>query len=298
MVTIFTGADAILGSDTIRQIHNSSHATNQTHWKGRTSGGGVIQTVSAKSIGEVTTLTSSDIGGLLALNTNAFVSAGLFLSASTITVPYSKRADGALIASGSSHPWLTGAKALIIPTTLEASNDADYATCTFEIHWLSADGLAKGCDDATGNALGSQSANAFYTLGPAYINGTAIAGVQSVRVTAGLEVVKPPLGSGSVAPIRASIKQATPTIEITVNDFESIAGTVGDATAMTSANVYFKQRADSGIFGSSSSFCRCTFAAGLADTNTVSVSNNDDGSATITLHGKALTAATGASLPS
>lgn len=297
MTTIFTGADAILGATTVAQIMSSAHATGQTHVKPKTSGGAVIQQVSAKSIAEVTTLTSGDVGTLLALNSNLFVSAGLYLSASTITVPYSTRAAGALFASGSAHPALTGATALIIPTTFEATQEGDYASITFEIHWLSADGLAKGCDDTTGQALASQIFTAGYTLGPCYINGTALAGVQSFRGTTGLEVVKPPLGSGSVAPTMASIKQVEPTLEITVNDFDSIAGTVGDATAMTSANCYFKRRADAGIFAGSTNHCRVTFAAGLTDTNNVSVSNNDDGTATIMLHGKTMTAAAGVALP-
>jgi hypothetical protein len=214
MTTIFTGADAILGAATIRQITNSTHSTNQTHFKGKTSGGAVVQTVSAKTIGEITSLTSGDIGGLLALNTATFISAGLYIGSGTITVPYSARADGGLFASGSSHPWLTGAKALIIPTAAEASNEADSATITFEIHWLSADGLAKGCDDATGNALAAQTFNGAYTLGPCYVNGTLLAGVQSFRVNPGITVIKPPLGSGSIAPIRASIQMVEPTIEI------------------------------------------------------------------------------------
>lgn len=299
MVTIFTGADAILNAATIRQITNSSHATGQQHVKMMNSGGAVVQQISAKTIGEVTTLTSGDIAGLLALNTATFVAKGLYVASGTVTVPYSKRDDGALFASGSSHPALSGSKALIIPTSLDASNEGDFATMVFEVHWLSADGLAKGCDDATGAALGSQSFNAAYTLGPCYINGTAIAGVQSVRANFGIELVKPPLGSGSVAPARASIKQVMPTIELTVNDFEAIAGTVGDATEMTSANIYLKKRAAQGVFtaGATTEHCRLTFAAGMADTSTVSVSNNDDGTATIVLHGKAMTAATGVALP-
>lgn len=297
MTTIFTGADAILDAITVRQITNSSHATNQQLRKAMNSGGAVVQQVSGKSIGEVTTLTTGDIAALLAAGTNTFISVGLYIASGTITVPYTKRAAGGIAASGTAHPGLTGATALIVPTGFEASEEGDIATGTFDVHWLSADGITKGCDDFTGAALASQSFNGEYTLGPVYINATEITGVQSFRVNPGIDVVKPPLGSGSIAPVMASIKMVNPTIEITVNDFEAVAGTVGDFTAMTSANCYFKKRADAGIFASSTNHCRVTFAAGLADTGTVSVSNNDDGSATITLHGKTLTAATGVALP-
>jgi hypothetical protein len=86
-------------------------------------------------------------------------------------------------------------------------------------------------------------------------------------------------------------------MEITVNDFAAVAGTVGDWTAMTSANAYLRRRADSGVYSVSSDNIRFTFAAGLADTGSVSVSNNDDGSAVITLHGKILTSSTTVAIP-
>jgi hypothetical protein len=51
------------------------------------------------------------------------------------------------------------------------------------------------------------------------------------------------------------------------------------------------------VYSSSSDNIRFTFAAGLTDTNSVSVSNQDDGSATITLHGKTLTANAAVAIP-
>jgi hypothetical protein len=298
-MTIFVPADVVLGSSTIRQITGSDHKTQQEHRKAMNSGGVAVVQVSGKSSAEVSSLTSADMAGLVALNSNAFCSAGLYLSSSTITIPYKPRAAGGAFVSGSNYVALTGANAFIVPTSFEASQDGDFATCGFDIHWLSTDGIAKGCDDASSQALASQSFGAEYTLGPCYINGTAIAGVQSLRVTPGIEVVKPPLGSGSVFPTMASIKQTMPTIELTVNSFAAIAGTVGDFTAMTSANCYMKKRADSGVFTSAATteHVRFTFASGLADTNGVTVSNNDDGSATITLHGKVLTASAAVALP-
>jgi len=299
MANIFVAADAILGAATIRQITNADHKTNMEIRKAMNSGGHAVQQVSGKAAGEITSLTSGDIAGLVALNANAFVSAGYAVAAGTVTVPYKLRSSGATFASGSSHPWLTGSDAFVVPTLFEVSQDADFATCQFDVHWLSSDGLTKACDDATGNALGAQSFSGEFALGPCYINGTLLDGVQSFRVTPGIEVVKPPLGSGSVWPTFASIKTAVPTIEITVNDFGAIAGTVGDFTAMTSANCYMRKRLDAGLYAAAISTVdvRFTFAGGLTDTNSVVVSNNDDGTATITLHGKTLTASAAVAVP-
>jgi hypothetical protein len=294
---IFVLADSILGATTIRQVTNGDHRTNQEHRKAMNSGGNTVSQVSGKMAGEITSITTGDLAAVVALNSSAFCNSGLALLGSTITIAYKVRANGGSFASGSNHVAVTGSNALIVPTQFEATQDGDFATCQMDAHWISTDGLTKGADDATGQALGGQSFNAEFALGPAYINGTLIAGVQSVRINPGIEVTKPPLGSGSVFPTNASIKTVTPTIEITVNDFDAIAGTVGDWTAMTSANIYFRRRADSGVYSSSSDNIRFTFAAGLTDTNSVSVSNQDDGSATITLHGKTLTANAAVAIP-
>jgi hypothetical protein len=264
-----------------------------------TSGGATISQISGKSSGEISQLTSADIAALVALNTNAFMNSGLPLLASTITIPYKLRSNGAFFQAATSHPALTGANALIVPTSVDVTQDGDMALMQMDIHWISTNGTTKGCDDATGLSLAAQSFNAEYTLGPCYMNGSLIEGVQGFRVTPGIEVVKPPLGAGSVFPTHISIKNVMPTMQLTVNDFDAIEATVGDFTAMTSANFYLKKRADSGVFTAAltAEHVRFTFAAGLTDTDNVSVSNNDDGSATITLHGKALTAAASVALP-
>jgi hypothetical protein len=296
-MTIFTAADLILGATTIRQVTQINHASGQTHRKAMTSGGAAVTQVSLKESIDVTTFTSADLAALLALNTNTFCSVGIPLIGSTITVPVKVRANGGTFASGSAHPAFTGSNALIVPTSFEVSNDSDAGLCTADIHWLSADGAAAAITDSTGNALGAQSFNAEFGMGPCYINGTLIAGAQSFRVNPGIEVVKPPAGSGLIRPTRASIKMGTPTMELTVNSWDAVASTLGTFVAMTSANFYMRKRADSAIYSASSDNIRFTFAAGLTDTNSISIANNDDGSATITLHGKVLTASAAVALP-
>mgnify|MGYP003456124944 CR=1 FL=1 len=296
-MTIFTNADAVLDAVTVHNITQISHKTGQEHRKSMMSGGAVISQISGKASVEVSSLTTTDLATLFAIGTNTFVSVGLYIASGTITIPGKVRSAGGLFASGSSHVGLGGTKAMIVPTSVEASQDADFATGAFDIHWLSADGLVKGCDDATGAALGSQSFGSEYALGPCYINSTLLAGVQSFRVTPGIEITKPPLGSGAIYPTMAMIKKVEPTIQITVNDFASVAGTIGDWVAMTSANCYLRKRADSGVYSATTDNIRFTFAAGLTDTDSFDIANNDDGSATITLHGKALTASAAVAIP-
>jgi len=296
-MTIYTNADAVLDAVTVRNITQVGHKTGQEIRKAMQSGGALISQVSGKASVEVSSLTTTDLSTLIGIGTNTFISVGLYIAAGTITIPGKVRSAGGLFVSGANNVGIAGTKALIVPTSVECSQDADFATGAFDIHWLSADGQTKGCDDAVSTTLGAQSFGSEYALGPCYINASLLEGVQSFRVTPGIEVTKPPLGSGSVFPTQAMIKKVEPTIQITVNDFDAVAGTIGDFTAMTSAVCYLRKRADAGVYAGAASHVSFTFAAGLTDTDSWDISSNDDGSATITLHGKALTASVVASIP-
>jgi hypothetical protein len=300
MADIFVCADAIIGAATIRQVVNSDHQTNQEIRKAMVSGGNAVTQVSGKASAEMTSFSSGDIAALLALNSNTFIAAGKSELSSTITIPYKLRQNaGSFQAAASNHPWITGSNALIVPVSVEASQDADFASMQCEVHWLSTDGITQGATEATGQTLATQSFNSEFALSDVYINGSAVPGVQSVRCTTGIEVVKPPLGSGSVFPKQASIKNIIPTIEITTNDIAAVTATVGAFTAMTSAVVYFRKRSDAGVYvaKATAGHCSLTFGAGLADSSSVSVSNNEDGTCTIVLHGKTLTASAATAIP-
>lgn len=292
----FVAADAVLGSSTVRGITNSSHRSGIEIFKAMTSGGATVSHVSGKKAEEVTTLTTIDLGTVVALNTNTFCSAGLYVTGGTITVPYKSRSTGGTFASGSNHCALSGSDALIIPTSFEASQDGDAATCQFEVHWISSDGLTAEAAGSTGNALASQSFGTAFALGPAFINGTEIVGVQSVRITPGITLVKTS-DKGLVWPTHISIQTVMPTMEIVTNDIDAVVATANIFTAMTSANLYLRKRVDASIYSATTDNIRFTFAAGLTDTNAIEVSDNNNGTSTITLHGKTMTASAAVAIP-
>lgn len=293
----FVAADAILGATTVRQVTNASHRTGIEARKAMTSGGATISQISGLKAEEVTTLTSGDLAALVAIGTNTFCSVGLYLTGSTVTVPYKSRTAGGLFAGALSHSALSGTAAMIIPTSFEASQDSEAATCTFEVHWVSSNGTTAGATGSTGNSLAAQSFNAEFGLGPAYVNGAEITGVQSLRINPGITLVKS-TSAGLPRPTTISIQTVMPTIEITTDNIDAAVATVNAFTAMTSANVYFRKRADAGVYSAAGlDNVRFTFAGGLADSNAVEVSDNNNGTATITLHGKTLTASTAITIP-
>jgi hypothetical protein len=293
----FVCADMILGATTVRQITSSSHSSGLQARKSMNSGGDTVQQISGLLAEEITTFSSADVGVLCALGTNTFCSVGLFLTASTITVPYKSRSTGGSFASGANHSALSGASALIIPTQIEASQDADAgASLTGEIHWLSADGLAAGATGSTGNSLGAQSFSAEFALGPAFINTVEVPGVQSIRVNPGITLVKSS-AKGLVRPTKISIQTVMPTMEITTDDIDGLVARLNAFTAMTSANIYLRKRVDSGVYSATTDNVRFTFAAGLIFDDSVDVNDVGNGTGTVTLHGKTLTTTSAVAIP-
>lgn len=295
----FAAADAILDATTIRQVTQSSHRSGNTARKSRISGGVAVSQVSGLLAEEITTFSSADVGVLAGLNTSTFCSAGLWISSGTITIPYKSRTNGGAFASGSAHSAIGGTTAMIIPTSWEASQDADAgASCSVEVHWVSSNGSGNAATGTTGNALASQSFSAEYALGECYINGTQVDGVQSVRVNPGITLVKS-RAHGLVWPIKCSIQEVTPTIEITTDDIDAVVALVGEFNAMTSANIYFRKRSDSGLYvaDATTEHLRFTFAAGLYFNDSTDVQDLGNGTATVTLHGKTLTANNAVAIP-
>lgn len=294
----FVAGDIILDAATVKQVTNVSHKTGNEHRKSMISGGAAVSQVSGQRAEEVTTFTSADLATLVALNTNTFCSAGLYLSSATITVPWKNRTNGGQFASGTNHSALSGAAALVIPTSFEASQDSDFATAQCEIHWLSSDGTTAGATGSTGNALGSQSFGAEFALGPVYFNASELAGIQSVKINPGITLVKS-AAKGLIRPTKISIQTIEPTIEITTHEIDATAALLNAFTAMTSANIYFRRRADASVYTASdaTNHLRFTFAAGLGDASAVEVSDNNNGTATFVMHGKTLTASAAVDLP-
>jgi len=292
----FVAADIILGATTIRGVTSTNPRSGNEHVKRTPSGGAIVDHVSGTKSEQVTAFTSTDVGVLAALGTNTFSSVGLSLTSSTITVPVKSRASGGLFASGSNHCAITGAAALTIPISYEVSQESEAATCQAEIHWISSNGTTAGATGSAGNALASQAFSFEYGLGPAYINGTLIVGVQSFKVTPGIRLVKH-WSQGLVRPTIISIQAVEPTIEIVTQDIDAVIAAFGVFTAMTSANVYMRRRADAGVYSATVlENIRFTFAGGLTDTS-FEVSDNNNGTATITLHGKTLTSSSAVTIP-
>lgn len=286
-------ADCILGSgNNVRQVTSVSHNDGTTVRNAMTSGGATVSQQSGIRGEEVTTVSSADLAALVALNTSTFCSVGLYLTGDTITVPLKERSLGGQFASGSNHPALSGSDCLIIPTEFSATQDAEAgASCTFDIHWISSDGVTREAAGSTGNALASQAFNAEFALGKADVNGSDVSGVVGIAVRPGITLTKSST-NGGIYPTHISIQQVEPVVEITVNDIDTAVALAGGFTTTTAMNVYFRKRADGGTYVAdiTAQHIKFTFAAGIHNLGSLSANENADGTATIRVTGKALTA--------
>lgn len=294
-----TTADIVLGSTTVRQIVSTSHRSGLVTVQDAGGGAAVIQQVSGVIGEEVSSFVSEDVKGLMAIGTNTFISAGSYVASGTVTIPFQERSNGGIFASGSNHNALGGTDALCVPTSIEASQDEEQAArVNCDVHWISSDGTTKGCTGSTGNALASQSFNESFSLGKVSVNGTALTGVQSIRINPGIEIIKS-RGDGGIYPVIVSIRRVAPTMEITTNDMSDVT-LVSDWTAMSAAIAYLRKRDDSGDYEADDDVgnphLSFTFGAGVQSAD-CEVSSNGNGTVTIMLTGKALTHSNGTQIP-
>lgn len=123
----------------------------------------------------------------------------------------------------------------------------------------------------------------FY-LGPVTLNGTALNAVTGVSINPGIDY-RTNRGSGDVYARVGSIYTRMPTISVTLAD-AGAAATVGNmfnASASGTVACYFSKGASGGsrVADATASHCKVSAAASVVNPESMSVSNNEDGSVTL-----------------
>lgn len=154
---------------------------------------------------------------------------------------FQKLQSGGTRAAGASHVKLTVSKGMILPRTLQVSQDQK-ATLALEIVPIF---------DLTNNPIvvtasqalaGSPSVGELFTVGPVMINGTQLDGIISTTVDFGIqEIVES--ADGQVWPTYIAIMSRRPSITITTLDAVSLStfGLYGAAQGATDSVVYFRK---------------------------------------------------------
>ncbi|MCA9017267.1 MAG: hypothetical protein KDA77_18185 [Planctomycetaceae bacterium] len=280
--------DAILGDNlTLKQIMNASFAENVQPIRGRVSGGIDTSEIYAGEADPRLQFTTEDVATAVAVTT--FCSTGLAIATSTetITVPFKVRADQGGFATGSNHYSLTSTEGgFAYPTQFQASQGGN-ASVDIELVLISDDGLKPFATNASAS-IASAAFTAQYTIGPVTINGTAITEPLSITVNPGIQVEVRRF-DGLNYPQVVNIISRDPSITINFRDIADFHAFTGSVAGLSSFSAFFRKRDATGFVAEATEeHVKFTFADGLLEAGNFSVSGQESGTPSITVHGETL----------
>lgn len=170
---------------------------------------------------------------------------GFYPFSSAVDLYLGQLAAGGGISAGSAHRRITGTKGCIVPRRLRARHNAP-AVLEAEVYFLSTDGVTAPISFSSAVALPTITlANQAFTLGPAKINGTALAAVEELDVEFGYA----PLilgGDGEMYPTFGGYDARAPRVTVRTKD-PAVLATVGVGGLLQSAvtpSVFYLRKMD------------------------------------------------------
>ena len=293
-----TSWDIVIGSGSIKNIQSVSFNQNAAIITERAAGAHAPGKLYQGNSEPMVTLSSTDISGLVALNTSTFASVGICLKEVTTTVPLAKRADCAVTAAGSVHTAFACNNTIIIPTSFEASQDSDTgATCSMEARFRSSDGLASPITLTNTASLASSTLGDSFGLGPVFINDVEITELVGITVTPNITLQIQRVGGG-IYPVAHYLISTEPGFDIPSENVALLTAFVPNFGSSVAIDAYFRKRLDGGVFvdDEDEEHVRFSSAGGLVKADSMEVNRNSNGTITLRFHAKAMTAAAGVAI--
>jgi len=156
-----------------------------------------------------------------------------------------KTVEGGTRASGAEHQKLTIKKGIIVPRTLNAGLDGADLDLEAIATW---DGTNDPIIVADNQALtGTPSVSELFCVGPAYINGASLEGIQNISIDFGIQVTLR-YHQGDVWPHWSGIMLIQPVITITTDDALTLStfGLSGTAQGETNSVIYLRKTQKNG----------------------------------------------------
>jgi len=157
---------------------------------------------------------------------------------------FQKMAAGSDRASGANHLKMTGAKGILVPRSLRASQDGT-ATLEFEAIFVY-DGTLDPVVIAASQALsGSPAVGEMFTVGPVKINGSFLEGIQDITFDFGIKLITES-GDGQVWPTFVGIMSREPSLRIRTTDLTALStyGITGAAIAASDVVAFLRKIAE------------------------------------------------------
>jgi len=287
--------DAILGASSLKQIRRTSYRSQAKILTGRMSG---AVDPSAKFLQEAQPRATFDCEDLAGLLTLISVTAGLYVSGSTVTLPWNKRANGGTWAGGSANDVLSGTSCLAVITSISGAQGDDGVVGSIELAFLSTDGQTPPIAASVNNALASQAYNAWYAMGPFYVDSSQLSQVKSTRVDPGVEMMAK-MYDGDVYPRLTFIQARNPAVEVEFENFDALYAQTPIAAAMTNCAVYYRKRVVGGTFVSdaTAAHVKLSLGTGIKICNTAEGSGHENATASLRFEGLLLSSSTASPIP-
>jgi hypothetical protein len=228
--------------------------------------------------------------------------AGLYIASGNVDLGWSRRTPGSTRDGISSHTRFRGTKALAILTSISASQGSPFATASFDVYFLSSDGLVTPITIAVGVTLPSQAVVSAFRLGPGKItikdsSSVAVAGVQSLTINTGVEIDLEKF-DGATYPINAYIKRRNPTIDIGFTDEEQLSVWGPQFQAITACTFYLRKLVEGGtvVAAGTAQHIGFTFTDGIVDVQAMSGSGPETALPTLRITGETLTHSVGTTI--
>jgi hypothetical protein len=279
--------DAVAGSLTLRQVTAANFTNNGAPIEGTYSNGLDVAEFFAGPSDARATFETEDIASVAAVANIG--TAGLEISAGTISIPWAERANQSTFSGAGAHFSLTSANGFLIPTRFSVPSVGN-ASCGLELIFLSSDGDTQPVAITTGVTLAGQAFTGLYGLGPVAINGTTLDQVTGFTVTPGLSVEVKFYGRNYVT--QTHIVMRRPVIEVTTEDLDTLSALGPMWGVGTSIVAYARHRVStSWAADATASHIKFSGTDGIVKPADMGASGSGDGSRTIRFHLETLTIA-------
>lgn len=288
---LYTGHGVSYGATVVEQITDTDLNTNPTIQKAPTDGGIGNRHISNRRVDPRMTFSSMDIDAII----DEFDSGALWTKIDDLVGGFSiwqqQVDEGGTRTTGSTHRKINTVQGLVLPRTLNASDDSDLSIDMEVVPtWDGTNDPIVITDSQALPALGGSAAH--YAMAKTTIGGISFVGKQSLSIDFGLSLFDTSAGDNDLYLTWAAIKDIASVLNMTFVDATKFADAVvplmGKASEHADSTIYFRKRTATGFEADASLVhISCTIAGLLTPDNPWSFSaGNDGGTVQMTLNSK------------
>lgn len=271
----------------IGQVISNSYTSNVELFKGFYSGGVLPQHISVMGADPINAL---ETGDLLSLLSNVPIDSGIYFEDTSAIIPFQEGAQGSTFDADAAST-LSMVNFFLNVLGIDADQDGD-AIGQFDVVPLWDGTTEFPVTESMDETLAAQAFIGAYTLGPAKIGTMDLPGLIRTSVKPNLtRVLKRYKGQTYFTQLRVS--RIEPTITFTFEDKAKLGTIKALFASMNGCTQYFRKRVDGStlVAEGTAQHIAITLGGGITVTDSINASGNDNGTFSLTAHGKTIACA-------